>query len=85
MLLLKRPTGLKNSNKKGGEGMSKTINLTVTYNLTVKYEGGIDQALDAKLISFLEKEGWKETGSGCMMIAPYERDISFEKKVKEER
>jgi len=79
MLLLKRPTGLKNSNKKGGEGMSKTINLTVTY------EGGIDQALDAKLISFLEKEGWKETGSGCMMIAPYERDISFEKKVKEER
>ncbi len=44
----------------------------------VTYSGGIDSALDDRIITELESVGCRWHGQGIDMVPPYERDIVFD-------
>ena len=44
----------------------------------VTYSGGIDVALDNRIITEMESAGCRWYGQGMEMVPPYERDIVFD-------
>jgi len=45
--------------------------------VSIQYVGGLDKALDLKLVALAEQHETTAEGGGCLLRAPFVRDLSF--------